>query len=156
MMDKKYKNIGCVVGVLLLILPVSFFFIMIKLMTLETCYRGDEWLKYQLLTPAILKNAPHLTTDFVIKIQARDGSAPRAEEIEFYGTQDTLALINYLIALGYYPVTEPFRAPTWYSPDNQLSAQIVRNSEQSVSLIIYDESAPLSVINERKKWRRGQ
>lgn len=148
--DNKYKNIGCAVGLLLLLLPVALFFIMIKLMVLETSYREDEWIKYQLLTPDILKNAPRLTTDFVINIQARDGNAARVEVIKFHGTQDTLTLEHYLVSLGYYPVTEPFRAEIWYSPDNQFSAQVLRDSsDQSVSLAIFDEPAPLSVRKAR-------
>lgn len=150
MMDNKYKNIGCAVGMLLLLMLVGLFFGMLKLITLDTEYTEKEWLKYHLLTPDELRHAPRLTTDYTIRIRARDGNAAGIAVIKFHGTQDTLTLEHYLVSLGYYPVTEPFRAEIWYSPDNQFSAQVVRDSsDQSVSLAIFDEPAPLSVRKAR-------
>jgi hypothetical protein len=147
---KKYKNAGCIVGGLLLLLPVCFLAIMIKLMTLETDYTEDNWLQYHLLTIDEIKGAPRLTDDYIFSIRARDGSAPRVEKIQFHGTRDGAKLEHYLISLGYYPVTEAEGGKIWYSPDGERSAQIYINSENSVSLIIYDEGDPRSVRHSTK------
>ncbi|UQY44686.1 hypothetical protein [Mixta hanseatica] len=150
-MDNKLKNIGCVVGLLLLLLPGLFCFITIKLMALETCYTENEWFKYQFLTPDELKQAPRVTNDYRITITARDGSAARVETIEFYGSQDTQMLERYLVSLGYYPARDHFSRKTWYSPDNERSARVIAREDNSVILMIFDEGAPLFVREEREK-----
>lgn len=150
-MDNKLKNIGCVVGVLLLLLPVVFFFIAIKLMTLETNYKEKEWLKYQFLTPNEIKQAPRLTNDYIIGIRAHDGSSPGVATIEFYGSQDTQMLERYLVSLGYYPARDHFSRKTWYSPDNERSARVIAREDNSVILMIFDEGAPLFIREEREK-----
>ncbi|MDU4092332.1 MAG: hypothetical protein E7H57_03515 [Pantoea sp.] len=153
-MDNKLKNIGCAVGLLLLLLPIVYGVIAIKLMALETCYTENQWVKYYFLTPTELKNAPRITNDYRIMISARDGSAARAETIEFYGTQDTQTLKRYLASLGYYPVIDDFSREVWYSADNELSAQVVAGGENSVSLTIFDVGAPLSIREARENALR--
>lgn len=150
----KYKNTGCVVGLLLLLLPVIFGIVAIKLMTLETDYTEKEWLKYYFLTPDELKDAPRVTNDYIIGIRAHDGNSPGIAMIEFYGSQDTQTLERYLASLGYYPAMDRFARKVWYSADNQLSARVVASRENSVSLTIFDEGAPLSVREEREKALR--
>ncbi|MDR7343435.1 hypothetical protein J2X14_001847 [Pantoea alhagi] len=50
-MDDKLKNIGCAVGLPLLLLPVVFSVIAIKLMTLKTDYTEKEWFSITFLHP---------------------------------------------------------------------------------------------------------
>lgn len=153
-MDNKLKNIGCAVGLLLLLLPVVFGVIAIKLMALETDYTEKDWFKYYFFTPDELKQAPRLTNDYIIGIRAQDGPSPGTATIEFYGTQDTQTLKRYLASLGYYPVIDDFSREVWYSADNELSAQVVAGGENSVSLTIFDVGAPLSIREARENALR--
>ncbi|QHM73860.1 hypothetical protein C7M51_04218 [Mixta intestinalis] len=149
-MDNKYKNIGCAVGGGLLLLMAALFFTFIMLVTLDITYTEKEWFKYHLFTSDEIKQAPRLTHRYEISVKAQDGNAAGLSSITFHGTRDGAKLEHYLISLGYYPVTEAEGGKIWYSPDGERSAQVYINSENSVSLIIYDEGDPRSVRHSTK------
>lgn len=141
-MNKKRKFLIFGTGISLMLMLAVIFKLLSVIFTLSDQYTEKDWLKYQLLTSDIIKNAPHISNNYLIKVWARDGSSPQVEAIEFYGVEDQKTLENYLASVGYSPAIDHLRFPMWISPDGEYTAYVQQHNNKTTLSILDVRSLP--------------
>ena len=69
-------------------------------------FKENDWWLYYSYVDKEIKNAPRISDDYYFRFAMMDGPSPEMSTIVFNGATETVALENYLTALGYHYVSD--------------------------------------------------